>query len=194
MAVAGVVALVPGCGVPSSGSAHPVPSDEVPYGLLDGPRTPTPTSSPAPRVEHLPGVPTVFYLRREFLVGVVVPRPPANARTALAQAVSSLSSGPTGEQRAQGLDTALPPALHLVVAGIAGTQVTIDLQGQDAATVGAQGPLAVGQVVLTATSVPGVDTVVLTRQGEPMQAQLSDGSLTDRPLSREDYEALLAPR
>ncbi len=55
---------------------------------------------------------------------------------------------------------------------------------------GEQSPLAVAQIVLTATSVPAVERVVLTRQGEPLEAQLPDGGLTTAPLAAQDYAEL----
>jgi spore germination protein GerM len=80
------------------------------------------------------------------------------------------------------------------VTSLARGRVTIDLQGEGSATVGDEGPLAVGQIVLTATSVPGVDSVVLTREGKPVEAQQAGGQLTDRPLTAAEYAPLLAPR
>jgi hypothetical protein len=56
-------------------------------------------------------------------------------------------------------------------------------------------PLAVGQVVLTATSVPGVDGVLLDGvDGHPGEMPLPGGALTTRPLRRSDYVELLRPR
>ncbi|RKS75569.1 sporulation and spore germination protein [Motilibacter peucedani] len=186
-----VTAVLAGCGVPSAGDVHRVDRQDVPYGLLSG-ATGSATPSTSPREQELPGVPTVYFVRDDQLVGVPVQQGGTTTARNLGAVVGALSSGPTGQQRAQGLDTALPPALHLAVAEVAGRTATVDLQGQDVAAVGDQGPLAVGQVVLTAASVPGVDRVLLTRQGRPVQAQLADGTLTDRPLAPGDYASLVA--
>jgi spore germination protein GerM len=50
----------------------------------------------------------------------------------------------------------------------------------------------VGQIVLTATSLPGVRGVRLTLDGEPLEAPLPSGELTSAPLTAEDYAALLS--
>ena len=45
--------------------------------------------------------------------------------------------------------------------------------------------------MLTATSVPGVDSVRLTFAGEPVEAPLPSGQLTSDPLTEQDYDAVL---
>jgi len=192
-----------------------VPTGQVPYGLLD-PDHAVPTTGPArttsPSATRAPDRPSVFFVKHDRLVPAPLPAPATGAssgaapgtasggaatgdtRAVLSQLVLALSTGPSADQRAQGLDTALPSALHLAVRSVgADGLATIDLQGGDSGTVGDQGPLAVGQVVLTATSVPGVDRVLLTRQGAPVAAQLAGGELTDMPLVPAEYASLLAP-
>ena len=56
---------------------------------------------------------------------------------------------------------------------------------------GAASRRAVAQIVLTATSVPGVDAVLLTLDGDPVEAPLPSGELTSAPLTETDYEPLL---
>ena len=53
--------------------------------------------------------------------------------------------------------------------------------------------LEVAQIVLTATSVPGVDAVLLELAGEPIEAPLPDGELADRPLTAQDYATATVP-
>ena len=52
--------------------------------------------------------------------------------------------------------------------------------------------LAVAQLVLTATSVSGVDGVLLTLDGQPVEAPLPSGELTTGVLTGADYAALLS--
>jgi hypothetical protein len=52
---------------------------------------------------------------------------------------------------------------------------------------------AVAQIVLTATSVPGVRAVLLTLAGEPVEVPLPSGELTADPVTAADYEELLRP-
>ena len=71
--------------------------------------------------------------------------------------------------------------------------VTIDLGGDAEAPAGQESRRAVAQIVLTATSLPEVEEVLLTRDGEPVDAPLPSGELTSQPLSAADYEPLLTP-
>ena len=53
-------------------------------------------------------------------------------------------------------------------------------------------PLAAGQVVLTATSVRGIERVQLVRaDGQPIEVPLPDGALTSLPLEARDYLSLV---
>ncbi|HZB21324.1 MAG TPA: GerMN domain-containing protein, partial [Blastococcus sp.] len=56
---------------------------------------------------------------------------------------------------------------------------------------GAAGRRAVAQLVLTATSLQGVDAVQLTIGGEPVEAPLPTGELTSAPLTAADYAVFL---
>jgi spore germination protein GerM len=79
------------------------------------------------------------------------------------------------------------------VAQLSDGTATIDIDGPDEAPSGGASRLAVAQIVLTATSVPGVDAVRLTLSGEPVEAPLPSGQLTSAPLTAADYAALLVP-
>ena len=70
--------------------------------------------------------------------------------------------GPTSGERDDELTTALPPRIQLSVAHVDGGTATVDLSGTSAAAAGEQSRRAVGQIVLTATSLPGVSAVLLT--------------------------------
>jgi len=50
---------------------------------------------------------------------------------------------------------------------------------------------AVAQLVLTATSLQGVDAVRLTIGGDPVEAPLPTGELTSAPLTAADYAVFL---
>ncbi len=175
---------VTGCGVPSQQLPVRVDRTEVPYDLLD--EAPTARST---RPAEPTGEPRAFFVTDdERLVGVPLTAPPSSA---LPVAISALSSGPDRESRSRGLGTAIPPGLAVAVTRVERGIATIDLRGEPGPA-GEQTPLAVAQIVLTATSVPTVDRVLLTRSGQPLEAQLPDGSLTTAPLTARDYIELLA--
>lgn len=185
--------LLTSCGVPDDQSVEVVPSERVPYGLLEV-VTPTPTTAEAgtPR----PGRPTVYFVRDEQLVGTALTAGAGGAgdsRTALEEVVAALSAGPGPEARAEGVGTAVPTSLQLLVEDVTDEVATIDLAGEEKVSIGEEAPLATGQIVLSATSVPGVSAVLLTRQGEPVDAQEVDGALTADPLTGQDFASLVSP-
>ena len=55
-------------------------------------------------------------------------------------------------------------------------------------------PLAVGQIVLSVTSAPGVDAVRLVTSGQPVDLPLPSGALATRDVTPEDYAALVLER
>ena len=189
---AGLLALVTGCGVPTGGAAETIPASDVPYGLASPAPSPPASAAADPVVE--PG--------RVFLVDasdVLVPRPRevdgATAQELLGALLDELAAGPTAEERDRQLSTALPPEVELSVAGLIDGTATVDITGSPAVPAGQASRQAVAQVVLSATSVPGVQAVVLTLDGERVEAPLPSGELTAEPLTREDYagEGVPAP-
>jgi spore germination protein GerM len=114
-------------------------------------------------------------------------------RDRLDELLDDLASGPSPAELTGRLSTALRPDTSLGIADITGTTVTIDLGGSADAPTGRESKTAVAQIVLTATSLPGVDQVLLTRAGEQVDAPLPSGQLTSSPLTAEDYTALLTP-
>jgi hypothetical protein len=70
---------------------------------------------------------------------------------------------------------------------------TVDIGGVVDAPSGWATRRTVGQLVLTATSVPGIDAVRLTLTGDPVEAPLPDGELTSDPLTADDYAVFLTP-
>jgi hypothetical protein len=185
-----VLLAVAACGVPTDGTTRTLDRDRVPYGLL---RT-APPEGPAPSVTGpAVTVPQVYLLDVEDQL--VPQRQPVEA-SGLEPVVQSLllllAAGPTEEQRARGLGTALGPGVGLdltgVVEGTAQIQVTPSSQIPAADRL----PLAIGQVVLTATSVDGVDRVVFLQDGVPVEAPLPGGARTSVPVTAADYSSLLA--
>ncbi len=183
-----VLALVPACGVPTGGEPTTIPAAEVPYGLAVP--SPTPTASPSAGSE--------VDASRIFLVGdgdVLVPRPRetggSTPREELEDLLAALAEGPTGLERSEQLSTALSPEVQLSVAELSDGEATIDIDGPAEPPSGWASRRAVAQIVLTATSVPGVAAVRLTLAGAPVEAPLASGELTSEPLTAADYAALL---
>jgi spore germination protein GerM len=165
------------------------PITAVPYDLM----------SPATSVASAPPVdaattPQVYLVRDDVLVPVQASRAlEVDVEATVATTLERLAEGPSREERGRGLSTALGPDVGIALDRLEGSTAVIDVRAGDQAPTGSRLPLAVGQIVLTALSVPGVESVLLTSEGEPIQAPLPGGALTDRPLVAGDYTTLAVP-
>lgn len=103
-----------------------------------------------------------------------------------------LAGGPAPAQRDQGLSTALGPGVPVVLVDVVDGTARVTLRQPDRDPPADRLPLAIGQVVLTVTSAPGVARVQLLRDGEPTAVPLPDGARSDAPVTAADYAVLLA--
>jgi hypothetical protein len=179
-----------GCGAPRDGEVRRVAADDVPYHLLDN-------GSEARKASPGPGqattTPQVFLLDGEDrLVARSVPVPAGSLAAVEASLLAALRDGPSEQQRASGLSSALGPGALLTMHGVVDGTARIEIVLPDAGATADRLPLAVGQVVLTAVSVEGVDRVLLEQDGGPVAAPLPGGAQTLEPVSASDYAQLLA--
>ncbi len=182
------LAIAAGCGVPVEPVPRVVDPTLVPNQLLE-----TTAPRPSDQAKEPTGKTTVTYF---VSAGRVVPvrRPELDGTKGekLRRAVWILLEGPTAKEQAAGIGTAIPIDLDLTVASVHDTTVTIDLAGPLRNTRSEDRTLAVAQIVLTTTSIVGVDAVRLTQKGKTLEAPLVDGSLTLVPLTATAYATLLA--
>jgi hypothetical protein len=194
LAVAVAVAVA-GCGVPEDARFREVPSDDVPFGLSERPTTTPAGLGPPPATpEALPGElvvePVLLYFAVEGrLVGTAreVLAPPTEA-----QVVAALLAGPLpSEGDGPTLRSIIGPDDVGAVTTSAGV-ATVELRARFGELPVQEQRLAIGQLVLTLTSRPGVGQVAFTQAGEPVvRLPRADGSLVLGPLSRDDYVALI---
>jgi spore germination protein GerM len=176
LATAGVA----GCGVGAQPEPHVIHESDVPFGLAG--RASTPTTAPDPSVHSF----VVFFVADDHLRPAI--RGARSAPTALGQ-LRQLTRGPTRAESEAGLRTLLTPAVTIDDVRISHGVATIVLSG-----VGSSQPssreraLAVAQMVYTATAIPGVDRVRFEVDGEPAEVPRGDGTLTNGPVDRTDYE------
>ena len=183
-----LVVVLAGCGVPTSGDPETIPAAEIPYGLA----SPTPTdATTAPMETTL--VQTGIYLvtPEDILVARGRELSGGQLDERLEELLGQLAIGPSAQELADELSSSLPPEVELEVTEVADGTVTIDIAGPVEAPTGSESRLAVGQIVLTATSLAGVRAVRLTREGDVVDAPLPDGELTSAPLTADDYAAFL---
>ena len=182
MLAVAVLALLAACSIPNM--AEPV--------AITPAETPVRTAVPAS-----PGASGLVDASEVFLVdggGRLVPvhRAPASGDTTaqVTQVLSQLTAGPDPDEQSRGLSSAIPPGLSVMLEGVVGSRAVVDIEGTDPGPATEEARLATAQVVLTLTSLPQVDSVLLKRNGQP-HAVLPDGELTEQPLTREDVVSLV---
>jgi Sporulation and spore germination len=192
-------ALLAGCALPSQDQPTLIEPTTVPFGLLErgagaagaaeAGATPLPEVGASTDPFFHTGV-AVYFVEGKTLTGVKRRVRPGLMPDRVGAVVDALTAGPAAPEQARGLSSAIPPGLRLAVTSFDRGRVTIELSGDAAGLTAAESPLTIGQVVLSLTSLPGVERVQLTRNHAPVEVPLVDGSLTTRPLMARDYEVL----
>lgn len=85
------------------------------------------------------------------------------------------------------LRSAIPPATEVRGVTVDEGVVIVDLSQAFTLIGGDEEILAVGQVVLTLTSLDGVSGVLLSIEGNPVAAPVGEGALVSRPLTADDF-------
>ncbi len=170
-----------GCAVAGSERATEIGDDQVPYSLLD------PEAPAAVPIVGGRGI-EVCLLDGEELV---VTERRVDEDADLLDIVSGLSTT-SGRETAAGLQTAVGGADEIHDVTLRGGIAAVDFTATAAQTL-TQDPLAtIAQIVCTLTRQPGIGSVRFTAGRVAIDVPRSDGSLTDAPVAREDYESLLA--
>jgi hypothetical protein len=107
--------------------------------------------------------------------------------------LSILAASPEQGGRPAGMSSAVLPSSRLDLVGLADGVAVVEL---DASTSLAADrlPLAVGQLVLTVTSAPGIEAVRVASAGDLVEVPLPGGALTSRPVTANDYASLVPGR
>jgi spore germination protein GerM len=187
-----VLLTVTGCGLPDEQRNRTVEAASVPYNLLTPPEQGRGDATAGPAVPR--GVPVAFWLRRDdrltpARVGTTCEDPTAEV---VEDVLGTLAEPPTSEERSAGWTSAVPPSARLELVALEDGVAVVDL---DPVALGdaERLPLAVGQLVLSVSSAPGVDGLRLVTSGETVDVPLPDGALADRPVTADDYVELLPP-
>ncbi len=176
--------VLSGCGVPTGGAPSSIAPADVPYGLA----SPSPTATPSAPPEAVADTSRVHWISAaDTLVPRVREVSGTTRRERLAYLLAQLAAGPSASERDEQLSTALPPEVTLSVTGLQDGTATIDVDALGQAPAGGSTRRSVAQIVLTATSVPGVQAVLLELAGEPVEAPLPSGELTAGRLTARDY-------
>jgi len=189
--VASVAAVLLGaCGVPRDVAGRDISSDEVPYRLL------SPSAEPDEATDIVGPVvttPSVYLVDSEDrLVAVPLTLDIGTTEAVAAQVLDDLQDGPSETQREDGLSSALGPGVRLELVEVEGSLARIDVSLVLRVPAADRLPLAVGEIVLSVTSVDGLDAVVLQQDGEPVETPLPGGARTTDPVTAGDYAELIA--
>lgn len=189
----GILVALAACGVPRDEAPVRVSADRVPYNLLAPSAPPVVTPTPRGPVATVTEHQVYFVNGDDLLVPFPVPQESAGVDVLESTLLARLAAGPSEDQRAAGMSSALPPAIQFSVTAVEDGVAAIRLAGSTEPLSADRLPLAVGQIVLTATSVEGVDAVVLMRGDEPVDVPLPDGEQVSGPVGAASYLSLVAP-
>ncbi|GAA1888619.1 GerMN domain-containing protein [Lapillicoccus jejuensis] len=184
-----VALLAGGCGLPGDGRGQRVPPEQVPSGLLG----PTSTSTTTPTFSTARA--SVYLVDdQQQLVPVAIGLDNAPVRPLLQDLLTRLAVGPSERDRARGLLTDLSPGTVLSLRSLEGGTATVQIISQQDPAPGRL-PVAVAQVVLTATSVEGVERVQFVQaDGQPQGVPVAQtGDLSTQPVTASEVAALVAP-
>jgi hypothetical protein len=164
--------VLAGCGGGSDGSTVPGPS----------------TGATATTETHAAPTELRVYFVRDETVGAAG-REVEGTQAVGAAAVRALLEGPTADERAAGLVTAIPQGTTLRDLSIADGVATVDLsrafnEGGGSASM----QLRVAQVVYTLTHFATVERVRFQIEGEAVDAIGGEGVVVDPPVDRADFE------
>lgn len=185
--------VITACGAPTSG-VRPIEADEVPYDLLSPAPTGRPTT-PSPAPTQSGQVPSEVYFvdTKDQLVAVDAPTGDGLPEEIVSGLLSELEAGPGTDPRRDGLASALGPEVTLRLVRVLGATAYVEVANAARDPSASQLPLAIGQIVLTATSSTGIDRVVIFLDGERVDVPLPGGQLTSGPVTADDYASLIAP-
>jgi hypothetical protein len=162
----------------------------VPYELL--------SPTPAPKQTQIligPEIttPEVYLLNdQDRLVPVLLPVDAGTVGAVARQVLTDLEDGPSLAQREEGLSSPLTAGVELRLRRVTGRTAEVEVAQALRWPSADQLPLVVGQIVLSLTSIEGLDAVVLLSEGQRVDAPLPGGARIKAPVTRADYAALLA--
>lgn len=181
------LALAAACGVPVDPEPRALPAEDLPSGIFE--QVTTTTQPSASGVEPTLTV-DLYLVSRGRLVAV--PRTVFEPAT-LGQVLGALLTGPADLEALAGLETAIDGRTRLLEASIEDGVAHLNLSEGFLNTPTQAQILALGQLVLTATQLGGVELVDLQLGGQPLRdVPTADGTLEADLLTRSDYEGLLS--
>ena len=176
------------CGIPAQTGATRVDDKAVPGGLLETPETTAVRETTASRPASVPA--RIYLIDGELLRGVLRTVADGTAMTL----IDSLLVGPTDPEADDGIRSALVSDEVVSSTELRGRTLAIDLRAEFAdARLRPNSASRWHNSTFTATEDPLVNSVAFTLEGEPISVPRGDGTTSDGPVRRADYQALAPP-
>jgi spore germination protein GerM len=176
------VVLIGACSAGDQSEPAVVASGDVPFGLVD-----RPPESPVRQDDRQPVA--LYFLGRDGLVQV---DRPVDGEVTPERALRELLAGPSRSERDAGAASALVSSSAARFERARGGVARVALaSGFRDSAIGNQ-PAALAEIVYTLTAFPEIERVSFSVEGKAVAVPRPDGSLTDAPVDRTDYAALVA--
>lgn len=173
---------IAGCAVASEDAATEIPAEAVPFDLLD-PEAPN-------VVEVVDGRSVEVCLFRDDRLAVVDRRLDRDGD--LRDLLASLAGLSEADAEA-GLESALSGTEDVTSIELSGGVAVVDFEANADQTLTPDPLATIAQIVCTLTRQPGIGAVRFAVEGDPIDVPRDDGSLTDAPVTADDYRELMAP-
>ena len=179
-----VGSLLAACGIPASSGPQAIAKGNIPSHLLNptSPSTSTTLNPPVGVTEPIFLVdPTLHLIARSRNIA-----PPAN----LSQVLNALLLGPTAGESLVGIQSFVSGTANHAFATVANGVATVDFAASPVQVVGStQTLLGIAQIVYTATTQPGVNSVLFEIAGQPIDVPTApDGALVATPVGPAQYK------
>ncbi len=187
MACGALMLALTACAIPTQKAPSTLPPSKVPFGLLNRNLPTTTTSQPKPT----PSVPVkVFFLNStDQLDPVQRFEPPPASLTAV---LTTMLEGPSSQETAQGVVTAIPGNVRVLSASGSQSLVTVNMNTAFGQIIGNNIELAVAQIVATIAAENGCGTEVLFEiDGLHTSVPVANGQQVGNPVTLAQFVATL---
>ena len=152
------------------------------------------TAAPATPTPAAVTQPVKLWLTLEDFTGLTVRRAQVTPPRFATAAVTELLKGPNPSETSNGWGTAIPAGSELLGIDLADGVATVDLSEEFASGGGSlSARMRLAQLVYTLTEFETIEGVALEIEGEPVSTFSSEGIVIDGPMTRDEFEDLMAP-
>ncbi|HYO61709.1 MAG TPA: Gmad2 immunoglobulin-like domain-containing protein [Actinomycetota bacterium] len=153
--------------------------------------TAAPPATPTPATVTQP---VRLWLTLEDFTGLTTRQAQVTPPRVATAAVTELLKGPTQSEISNGWGTAIPAGSQLLGIEVSGGVATVDLSGEFESGGGSlSARMRLAQLVYTLTEFQTVQRVKLEIDGQPATTFSSEGIVIDGPMTRGEFEDLIAP-